>query len=128
LGWEPVFFIPFLIKKISKLARLLKFRLDKKQIFPNFSKFFWLKIISCKIISTHIPYLGLYDYLPHQNNVSFIGKFSPKLNDLKNMIVTYTKDFFSLKMDQICQISKKRKIQIAKFLVGSQEYKKVLFF
>jgi hypothetical protein len=44
------------------------------------------------------------------------------------MIVTYTKDFSSLKMDQICQISKKRKIQIAKFLVGSQEYRKVLFF
>jgi hypothetical protein len=44
------------------------------------------------------------------------------------MIVTYTKDFSSQKMDQIRQISKKRKIQIAKFLVGSQEYRKVLFF
>jgi len=65
--------------------------------------------------------------LPHQNNVSFIGKFSPNLNDLKNMIVTYTKDFSSLEMDQICQISKKRKIQIAKLLVGSQEYRRVFF-
>ncbi len=43
------------------------------------------------------------------------------------MIVTYTKDFSSLKMDQICQISKKRKIQIAKLLVGSQEYRRVFF-
>ncbi len=42
LGWEPFFLYHFLIEKISKLARLLKFRLDRNKIF-QFFPFFWAK-------------------------------------------------------------------------------------
>jgi hypothetical protein len=39
-----------------------------------------------------------------RTSVSFHGKFSPNF-DLKNMILTYTKDFSWEKRAQICQIS-----------------------
>jgi hypothetical protein len=41
---------------------------------------------------------------PPTFSVYFTGEFSPNL-DLKNMISTYTKDFFMEKMAQIRQIS-----------------------
>ncbi len=128
LGCEPVIYIYFILFLNQEISKITQIWTRQKQNFPKFSIFLGLKTISCQSISTHINYLGFYHYLPHQNSIFFIGKFSPNLNNLNNMIVTYTKDFSSQKMDQIRQISKKRKIQIAKFLVGSQEYRKVLFF
>jgi hypothetical protein len=51
-----------------------------------------------------------------EGNVSFNGKFSPNL-DLKNMISTYTKEFFREKMIQIrLEIWKRKKNQITRFL------------
>jgi hypothetical protein len=70
------------------------------------------KTIIRNCISTHIPYLGLYHYLPHQNNISFIGKFSPNLNDLKNMIVTYTKDFSVKKWTKFARFQRKEKSKL----------------
>jgi hypothetical protein len=64
-------------------------------------------------------------------NVFFIGEFWQKFN-LKNVTSINAKGFFMGKIVQICQISKKNKILIARFLqqvpVGSQEYRRILVF
>ncbi len=46
---------------------------------------------------------------------SIMGEFSPNFA-LKIMISTYTKDFSWKEMTQICQILKRKKFQISKFL------------
>lgn len=55
----------------------------------------------------------------------------PVFSKMSCQILTYTKEFSWENMTQICQISKKQKIQIAGFLwkglVGSQEHDKFYF-
>jgi hypothetical protein len=48
--------------------------------------------------------------------VLFFGKVSQNFDVKKKMISTYANDFFMKKMTQTCQISKKNKFQIARFL------------